>query len=178
MTSGWQPADSQLALSSKFVPLLEEMVRRKDALAIGAQYAVDDPIALPAGAPGGEIIGPDGQATPLASTTFNGTDKPGVYHVKIGGQDVPLAVNLSPDESRTAPVEDPQGELAQLGVTFTSPQLTQKIVEQQRILLNNELENRQKSWRWLLLGVLGLLAVETALAGRLTRSASQKGAAI
>jgi hypothetical protein len=60
---------------------------------------------------------------------------------------------------------------------LTSPELTQKLAEQQRILLNNELENRQKAWRWLLLGVLGLLAVETALAGRLSRGASQKGAA-
>jgi hypothetical protein len=178
MTAGWQPADSQLALSSKFVPLLEEMVRRRDALAIGAQYAVGDPIALPAGDGGGEVVRPDGRVTRVASAAaFDGAEMPGVYHWKTGGRDVPFAVNLAADESRTTPIEDPTGALAQLGVMLTSPELTQKLAEQQRILLNNELENRQKAWRWLLLGVLGLLAVETALAGRLSRGASQKGAA-
>jgi hypothetical protein len=32
-----------------------------------------------------------------------------------------------------------------------------------------EWENRQKLWRWLIVGVLGLLAAETALAGHLAR---------
>ena len=34
LTSGWQPTDSQLAPSSKFLPLMEEMVRRKDAIVV------------------------------------------------------------------------------------------------------------------------------------------------
>jgi len=46
-----------------------------------------------------------------------------------------------------------------------------------RFMRNNELENRQKFWRWLVVGVLGLLALETALAGRLSRGAITEGAA-
>ena len=178
MTSGWQPTDSQLALSSKFLPILEEMVRRRDAVAIGAQYSVNDPITVPAAARVGsaQIVDPAGKTTPLAAaTTYAGTNQPGVYHLKLNGQDIPLAVNIAAEESLTKPV--PLEDLEQWGVKFTSPETVQAAVEQERIQRNNELENRQKYWRWLLLGVLGLLALETALAGRLSRGAITEGAA-
>ncbi len=178
MTSGWQPADSQLALSSKFLPILEEMIRRKDAVAVGAQYAVGDAISVPTAArtESAQIVDPAGKTTPLAgAATFAGTDRPGIYHFQFSGQDVPMAVNVAPTESltKTVPLED----LEQWGVKFTSPEAVQAALEQERILRNNELENRQKYWRWLLLGVLGLLALETALAGRLSRGATPEGAA-
>jgi hypothetical protein len=178
MTSGWQPADSQLALSSKFLPILEEMIRRKDAVAIGAQYSVGDAITVPATARAGDarIVDPSGKATSLAeAATFAGTDRPGIYHLQISGQNIPVAVNLAPSESLTKPV--PLEDLEEWGVKFTSPESVQAAIEQERILRNNELENRQKYWRWLLLGVLGLLALETALAGRLSRGAIKEGAA-
>ena len=41
----------------------------------------------------------------------------------------------------------------------------------ERHLRTIELENRQKMWRWMIVGVLGLLAAETALAGRLAHRA-------
>ena len=49
------------------------------------------------------------------------------------------------------------------------PIAAQLPANRQRQLQLFELENRQKMWRWLLAGVLGLVVVETALAGRLTR---------
>ena len=53
MTSGWQPADSQLALSTKFVPLMEGFLRRPEEIAAGGvegRVTVGEPIAL---SPGG-----------------------------------------------------------------------------------------------------------------------------
>ena len=180
MTSGWQPGDSQLALSSKFVPLMEEMVRRKDALVVGSQYAVGDVIAAPVEGGDVQVKGPDGKITQLsAGGRFSGADKPGIYHLLVGGaggQDVALAVNLASEESRTMPVA--AQELEQWGVKFTDLRTERALAEQERFLRNNELENRQKFWRWLLLGVLGLLAVETALAGRLSRGGTTKRAAV
>jgi hypothetical protein len=174
MTSGWTPTESQLALSSKFVPMMEQLVRRKDAIAQGAQFAVGDALPLPAGT--SEVTGPDGKQAQLnTNNTFNGTTQPGIYRVKAVNQVVPMAVNLSPDEGRTKPVNI--DDLAQWGVIFDSPEIKQVAAQRQKIQLKTELENRQKVWRWLLLCVLGLLAVETVLAGRLSRSAMNKRAA-
>ncbi len=49
---------------------------------------------------------------------------------------------------------------------------------QQRQLKIAELENHQKLWRWMIVGVLGLLVVETAVAGRQARrAAAEQGVA-
>ena len=45
MTSAWNPFESQLALSTKFVPLIERIMRRKDEVVVESQYAVNDAIA-------------------------------------------------------------------------------------------------------------------------------------
>ena len=182
MTSSWQPSDSQLALSSKFVPLMDEMVERKDAVLGETQYAVGDTLALPAAAGNSAprvMIAPDGKQTELgqAATAFAGADQPGIYRLNVDGKETPIAVNVSPDESHTAPVMGPAEQLAQYGVNLGKPQDAKELAAQERRLLTAELENRQKLWRWLIVGVLGLLAVETALAGRLARRALRQAAA-
>ncbi|MDB5294707.1 MAG: hypothetical protein JWO31_690, partial [Phycisphaerales bacterium] len=190
--SGWQPADSQLALSTKFVPLLDGLVRRRDGLGVGAQQVVYEPIPLPPAAAGGPSSGPpspggsafvgssaasralltpDGRRIDLPNelTTAPATaaDRPGIYRIVAGGRETPVAVNLPLDESRTAamPVEDLERFGAKLGTAETAEQLAAR----QRQLRQAELESRQKLWRWVILGVLGLLAAETLVAGRLAR---------
>src|SRR6185436_4079936 len=84
MTSGWRPADSQLALSSKFVPLLHGILEASAGLDSGqAQFFVGDPVTLPAGEGEGErrVHRPDGQVVTLAAGTsvFTDTDQPGLY---------------------------------------------------------------------------------------------------
>jgi hypothetical protein len=171
-TSGWQPADSQLALSTKFVPLIEGLLRRHDGFVAEAQYAIDEPVALPqATADTGPrtVIAPDGKRTELAATatSFDAADRPGVYRLVIKDQETPLAINLSPDESRTTPV--PIEELEQFGAKLGFKPVSDELVQRQRHMRVAEWENRQKLWRWLIVGVLGLLAAETALAGQLAR---------
>lgn len=181
-TSGWHPADSQLALSTKFVPLIDGLTGRPDPALAEAHHVVHEPIALPG--PKGDVnpqvrklTGPDGKAIdlPATATTFEATDLPGVYRLTVDGRDIPLAVNVPPDEGRTAPLaaEDLERWGAQLG----TKQAPEDVAARDRRLKQAELENKQKVWRWLILAVLGLLAAETFLGGRLARRKPEESAA-
>ena len=92
--------------------------------------------------------------------------------MSAGGQDTPLAVNLPPDESRTVPV--PVEELERWGAKLGTMKPTEELVTAERRLRYMELENRQKLWRWVIVTVLGILAVETALAGLLARRGARQ----
>ena len=177
-TAGWYPADSQLALSTKFVPLIDGLLKRPDGALANAQYAIHDRIALPAAANPTDkrtIRAPDGSQIelPNGATSFDSADRPGIYRLNYNGTETPIAVNLPPDESRTAPLS--VEELEQLGARLATkgPQPAE-IAQQRRQLQIVELENRQKLWRWLIVGVLGLLVAETALAGHLAHRAARE----
>ena len=87
----------------------------------------------------------------------------------FGGKAKHFAVNLSLDESRTAPLSP--DELARLGVPLqTTAEVPVAIAqERQRNLQRAELENRQKLWRWLIAGVLAVTFGEIILGGWLAR---------
>jgi hypothetical protein len=177
-TAGWHPADSQLALSTKFVPLIDGLLKRSDGALAGARYVVGDRIALPNPQNPAEkrsITGPDGRQIEIASgaTTFDGADRPGIYRLNYKGAERPLAVNLPADESRTPPLA--VEELEQLGARLHARSAAAgEIAQQRRQLQVVELENRQKLWRWLIVGVLALLVFETALAGRLAHRSARE----
>jgi anti-sigma-K factor RskA len=96
-----------------------------------------------------------------------------VYRLNYNGTETPIAVNLPADESRTSPLA--VEELEQLGAVLARPGVTPtEMTEQHRQLQIVELENRQKLWRWLIVGVLGLLVAETALAGHLAHRTARE----
>ncbi len=170
--SGWHPAESQLALSSKFVPLiaalLDQACGSTEAL---ASVAVGQPVELPAiGGSSFVVRKPDGAEARISSeksAAFSETDQPGIYEITSGDEPQRFAVNLATAESNTAPLELEQ--LEQLGVkasTGLSRAEQLKRIRQQR---DTELESRQKFWRWLLVGTLGILIFETFWAGRAAR---------
>jgi hypothetical protein len=178
LTSGWHPADSQLALSSKFVPLLYSILEQSGGLkAQLPQYVVGDTVRLPAEshAPAQKSVvrKPDGGQVELAAgeTTFSQTDQPGLYTVASATAPFRFAVNLAPEESRTAPLS--LEELERLGVPLKmqAALTAQDLARQRQLLQAAELENRQKLWRWLLVAALLVLLMETWLAGWLTRRA-------
>ncbi|HVX85158.1 MAG TPA: BatA domain-containing protein [Phycisphaerae bacterium] len=185
LTAGWQPADSQLALSTKFVPLMEGMFRRADEGSGDALCTVGSAAPLPPADVGSapadtaatrSVIAPDGKRIELpASATSFTPEQPGIYQIE-GKTAAPLAVNLSADESRTAPM-DPR-DLERFGAVLGTGKPTTEQVSEERRLQTAELENRQKLWRWLILAVLGLLALETVLAGRLARRAQREQVAV
>jgi hypothetical protein len=171
LASGWDPADSQLARSSKFVPLMAALLEGRDASPIGAgDYLVHDPVPLRVvedAANGLVVHKPDGSTVtvPPGGASFAGTDMPGIYTIDTAAGARSFAVNLDPLESKTGPLH--VETLEQFGCRLASHD--RKVVDREHLrqLHNIELENRQKVWRWLILAAIGTLIVETWLAGRL-----------
>jgi hypothetical protein len=170
-TSSWRPSDSQLALSSKFLPLLQSLLEQSSNLPPQkAQYFVGDPVPLPGGNQPLAIRLPNGQETTVpAGGKFSATDQPGIYTVNPGN--MRFVVNLSPDESRLAPFSTER--LIALGVPLrTTHETPAEVARREGQAQAVELEGRQKLWRWALLAALGVLLLETLFAGKLSRPAS------
>jgi hypothetical protein len=180
LLSGWHPADSQLALSSKFIPLLYSILQQAGGIKSQlAQSLVGDEINLAAfhSLQSPSIRKPDGSLIQLSAgeSRFAQTDQPGIYSLASQQPPSRFAVNLDAAESRTAPMS--AEELMRLGVPLKAPEIQlARQQEQKRRLHNAELENQQKLWRWLIVTAFGVLLVETCLAGWLTRRpAAQTG---
>ena len=165
LTSGWHPADSQLALSTKFVPLLFGWLE-----AAGFSHEASQTLlvgdALPMGDAKSSIVRPNGTTIDQAAGVLR-ADMPGFFKITQGGEARIIAVNLPPEEGRIHPME-PQ-KLAEAGVKLevvggqTAAALTAE--EKQRLDATEE-EARQRMWLWVLVLLLAILVWETWLAGR------------
>ncbi len=172
LTSGWQPADSQLALSSKFVPLVGALLDLAcGGTEVSESVSVGQPVTLQSsGQPEPFVVQtPDGREVRLAAevSTFSETDQPGIYRAKLGSTETRFTVNLSAAESLTAPLDLEQ--LEQRGVYMGTEQTRAQRIDRVRQQRDTELESRQKVWRWLIVVALGLLVLETWWAGRAER---------
>lgn len=173
LTAGWHPGDSQLALSTKFVPLMHSLLsfagsiqERSQRLYVGDAIRfrsawVNQPV---------RVRKPDGTQVDLAagSTGFSGTDAPGIYSASAGQETQRYAVNLDPRESHTAPLQPEELERMHVPLKGEQPAVATTLATKQQ-LLNTELENKQKLWRWLVVAALIALLGETWLSGRLTQ---------
>jgi len=187
LTSGWQPSDSQLALSTKYLPLIHGLfATTTDARRIAADYTVGDSVTMidPDAGPLTRVAGPapERSATQIdrsAGTNQSTADRlilrqPGIFRVgdEPGGQ--LISVNLSPSESLTEPID--AAELEQFGIILGETLTTEQQVRRDRNLREREIESQQRLWQWLLLIGLGLLGLETliglALGIRIRNSAS------
>jgi hypothetical protein len=175
LTSSWAPESSQLALSSKFVPLLYSILESSGtSRPLPAQYRIGDTVPLQPleGSTSSRVTMrlPDGSQEDLSDgqSNFVKTDLPGIYTLSKGGVTKTFVVNLDPAESRTTPL--PVDELEHLGVPSLQPADSRSSEMARKTRLQNvELENRQKLWRWLIAGTLGVLLFESWLAGRTAR---------
>jgi len=142
--SAWEPAESQLPLSSKFVPLLYSIFDQ-------AGYSIRSAPTF--------LVGETSYAAP------------GLYEIPPkdpGSAGTSSAVNLDPAEGLTSPF-DPVVVLGGLGVTLadlSASAAPDPSVPAARATESSDQEARQKSWKWLLLIALLILIVETWLAGR------------
>lgn len=165
--STWRPSDSQLALSSKFVPLLFGILEQSANLRLFShQYIVGDPVPLPPDAT--EIKLPSGQNKNVVGNRFSETATPGIY----SAGNYQFAVNVDPAESKIAPL--PEEDLSSLGVPIGigSEVASQRASEaRERSLLATDTEARQKMWRNFLLAALVFIVVESWLSGKLSRNA-------
>lgn len=185
MTAGWQPSDSQLAVASKFVPLLYSLLDWAQGTASSSQsLIVGDEIAAHPGWSGViPVKKPDGKAVSWnvdEQKTFDGTDMPGIYVLGEGAAARSIAVNLAPNEGRFAPMEAER--LADSGVKMKSERPASAAAAKdhaaaERRVEDSEHEQRQKGWKMLLLAALLVLLLETWLAGRRGRAAENSPAA-
>jgi hypothetical protein len=173
MTSGWSPADSQLAVSSKFVPIMFGLLD----WALGDMSSqrggvVGDPISaqignwqdkVPVARPDGKTVSWDTAAQPA----YTDTDLPGIYRVGEGAEARSIAINLAAGEGKLAPMNERR--LAEAGVKMekvkSAAETAADAVTQLR-LEDSQHEQRQKGWKTLLLAALVVLLLETWLAGR------------
>jgi hypothetical protein len=185
LTSGWHPSDSQLALSSKFVPLLYSILEYSGFFTgRQSQYFIGDNVSIStqSGSESAnlEILKPDNSLIHISAgeENFTQTDQPGLYTIQSSAGNRVFALNLPSKECRTAvmPVED----LEMLGVSLTQPlgfsaELTEspigsRSIQASRLAGFTVLESEQKIWRLILVVLLAISFVEIALAGWLTRT--------
>jgi hypothetical protein len=177
LSAGWHPADSQLALSSKFVPLLYSLLEISGSLRPQrSQFAVGDEIS-PAATNSTltlTIRKPDGTQMDWAtSARFSQTDLPGVYAITSPAPPFQFAVNLDPSESKTAPIAVEELERLGLPIKKEAPKRPVAQAEQKRQhLLATELESQQRLWRWFVLAAFVMVILETCIAAMLTRNAT------
>lgn len=163
LASGWQPAESQLALSTKFVPLVVEFFDRgTDPRRVGNQIFVGDTLPVDSResveieTPGNGILASEPGQQVRATA-------PGFYSWPEQGRVRTVAVNVPVAESRTEPLDVDQ--VAQFGIPVDPLQSRAEAIEQSRVLKDQELESRQKLWQWILALVLAILAAESLLSG-------------
>ena len=150
MTSSWSPDDSQLAVSSKFVPFVGSLLDT----ACGSTRPMQGVLV-------GEPVSKSADQTEQVARF----DSPGIH--QQGAESI--AVNLDPAESDTAPLQMEQ--LDQLGVKQEKSITRAERLSRIRQERDTELEGRQKVWRWLLVACLVLLIGETLWAARAARPA-------
>lgn len=172
---GWQPADSQLARSSKFVPLMTALLElRGGRQTTAVNYRIGDRVPVPPMVGSASVRKPDGTVVTLApvATAFDGTDQPGVYALETASGPRSFAVNLDPTESLTAPV--PAETLEQFGCRLAKRGGDEARAAADRQQQNAELERSQSIWRVLVLAAIAVVLVETGLAGLRSRSAQRE----
>lgn len=168
MTAGWHPADSQFALSTKFVGvmmsmMLKKLERERRNFELGQSIDLQPFV----GSETVSVVRPNGEKMLVPDNnkklTENQVDRPGVYQLVSPAQSTPLAVNLGTQESLVEPMDT--GLLEQAGIRLGKMATASEKVEIERQRRDTELENRQKLWRWMLMVALLALFVETALSG-------------
>lgn len=168
MTTGWQPSASQLALSSKFVPLMTQLFESGiESRPIGSSVIVGE--TMPQFVESESSLNRlDDSLTPTTRIDSDeGIQEPGFYRFTTGDRSFDFVANLDESESRTVVVDDER--LEQFGVPLTTQARRSGQVDYERQLKHRELESRQRWWQILLLFALALIAVETLWGSRRAR---------
>ncbi len=172
VAAGWQPDQSQWALSTKFLPMMSRWFGGNiKQSGVQPEIIVGEPLpwstttSSPDHREGGRIE-PLGGGNMAAETPAGETvTRPGVYrYIQPGQSAVTFAANLDAAESDTAPMNVEL--LEQLGVTLGRAEPIEQVQQSRRQRRDQELEAGQRLWRWVLLGAITTLILETVLGGR------------
>lgn len=174
MTSSWRPFDSQLALSTKFIPLLYSVLQPVlETKTQSRQFFVGDQIEISrfnnGKVAGGVSIIPPGQgATAISAGDVFLPDKPGLYTAKGTDWSEIFAVNIIPSESRTEPIS--MDQFQKLGLPMSD-----FVSSTEEITATAEREKteaqRYEYWQWALAIMLLFVIIETVLAAKGSRLA-------
>ncbi len=172
LAAGWQPSQSQLALSSKFLPIINRFVELAARTPqVTESLVIGHPVSLPAGY--NRMANPDGAMIDLdpAQPVHEQIAGPGIYRFNNSADatspEISLAVNLDPAESNTDIM--PLEQITAFNVAVGRHVDAKTEIETQRKLHDVELESRQKLWKLLIVAAVGFLIAETWLAGRTDR---------
>lgn len=136
--SGWEPEESQLALSSKFVPLLYSIFEHTG-------YSIE--------------------SAPTLYVGENDRDRPGFY--EENGSLVAINLKPGEGLTAPFDPAVVFAELGIPLIDEKSPAELAPLTEEQQLRVEfEEKEERQKLWKWLVLAALVFLVLETFLAGR------------
>jgi hypothetical protein len=175
MTSGWKPGDSQLALSTKFIPLLYSILQPVlEGKTQSRQFVVGSEVDVTrfnnGQAGGGVTVMPpgDGAAAISVDTIFT-PPAPGLYTAKGAGWSETFAVNLKAAESRTEPIV--MDQFKKLGLPMTDPVASPGEIAAAAAAAEKTEAYRREYWQWALAAVLLFVTLETVLAARGSRPA-------
>ena len=165
LLAGWQPSESQFALSTKFVPFISGLYRMATrVIPDPSSYRVGMSLNIPSDHrildPAGNEVKGEGLDEKASRTIV--FSEPGIYRrVVLGGTESLLAVNLVESESNTS--VGGLERLEKLGVVMSDRRPTIKKDAARRQLRAVELESQQGWWRWVIVGVIGVLGLESLL---------------
>jgi len=171
MASGWTPADSQLALSTKFIPLLYSILKPVlEDKTQSRQFVVGSEIDVTRfnnGQAGGgvTVIPPGDAAAAISVDTIYRPTATGLYTAKGSDWSETFGVNLTPDESRTEPIV--MDQFKKLGLPMSAPAAAPTAIEAAK----KTETHRREYWRWALAAVLLFVTLETVLAAKGSRTA-------
>jgi hypothetical protein len=164
LAAGWQPNESQWALSTKFVPLVSGFFDPKGGrpefqptVVVGQELDIAAGTSIEWESPLGEKRS---QITEGDRWTIR---EPGVYRLRRGEQQWTLVANLPTAEGKTGVVSQDVFEAAGVPLGLAPNQV--QLASAERQMKDVELERRQSLWKWFLLGALGLLGIESILGG-------------
>ena len=161
MTTGWQPAESGLALSSKFIPILMGILdplrssRRQQLIYESGEKITVADVDTVVSVEGFEL--PDEKFN--ISSNYVQIFEPGFYKIQIPGKEaLKVAVQVPTSESNLVPLDEDVFE--QYGVKLGRLRTDTERRSSERQLKIDELERKQRIWQWLIAaGIVVLINV-------------------
>ena len=172
MTAGWTPEQSQLGQNSRFATLMIQLAGLRDLrppiqfveLGFSINLSENTGTALT------QVF--DNQGEAIASSVESESfviRSPGLYRVQNEGTPSFFIAQIPSEEredARTTPAE-----LGGMGIPKkNSEEETRSQAKVETRLKDQQIESQQQAWRWLLMGVIALVIVETFASGWLSRN--------
>lgn len=171
LDAGW----NDLALQPVFLPFLHQMVKYAAGHTPPRSWlTVSDPFdvrgLLPPGATAGVLLGPSGEATPIAPGAPIELAATGFHELREtrGGPVLAsLAVNVDPTESELSAFDPEEMRTALLAAVDGSPRTAESLG-----LTLAERERQQSAWWYLIVAAFVFLVAETLLSNRVSTMAA------